>query len=82
MRFQLLWVGGAVSELGSELTGLAMPLLVPALTGSPGSAGVVSGARTVAFLAVQMPAGVWWTGGTAAARSSLPRASGRSSPRC
>ncbi|MFI9594728.1 MFS transporter [Nonomuraea sp. NPDC052265] len=59
VRFQLLWVGSAVSELGSELTRLAMPLLVLALTGSPGLAGIVAGARTVAFLAIQMPAGVW-----------------------
>lgn len=58
-RFQLLWAGSAVSELGSELTRLAMPLLVLALTGSPGLAGIVAGARTVAFVAVQMPAGVW-----------------------
>ncbi|MFI6502963.1 MFS transporter [Nonomuraea typhae] len=58
-RFQLLWAGSAVSQLGSELTRLAMPLLVLALTGSPGLAGIVAGARTVAFLAVQMPAGVW-----------------------
>ncbi|MFI7697314.1 MFS transporter [Nonomuraea sp. NPDC049655] len=59
VRFQLLWIGSAVSELGSELTRLAMPLLVLALTGSPGLAGVVAGARTVAFLLVQIPAGVW-----------------------
>ncbi|NUW46322.1 MFS transporter [Nonomuraea rhodomycinica] len=59
VRFQSLWIGSAVSELGSELTRLAMPLLVLALTGSPGLAGVVAGARTVAFLLVQMPAGVW-----------------------
>ncbi|GAA2212841.1 MFS transporter [Nonomuraea monospora] len=58
-RFQLLWAGSAVSQLGSELTRLAMPLLVLALTGSPGLAGVVAGARTVAFLLVQLPAGVW-----------------------
>ncbi|MBB5084048.1 MFS transporter [Nonomuraea endophytica] len=58
-RFQLLWVGSAVSELGSELTRLAMPLLVLALTGSPGVAGIVAGARTFALLAVQIPAGVW-----------------------
>ncbi|MCK2218438.1 MFS transporter [Actinomadura sp. ATCC 31491] len=58
-RFQLLWAGSAVSALGSELTRLAMPLLVLALTGSPGSAGLVAGARTVGFLAVQLPAGVW-----------------------
>ncbi|GGK70445.1 MFS transporter [Planomonospora parontospora subsp. parontospora] len=59
VRFQLLWLGSAVSQLGSELTRLAMPLLVLALTGSPGLAGVVAGARTVAFVLVQMPAGVW-----------------------
>ncbi|MBG0819401.1 MFS transporter [Planomonospora sp. ID91781] len=59
VRFQLLWLGSAVSHLGSELTRLAMPLLVLALTGSPGLAGVVAGARTVAFVLVQMPAGVW-----------------------
>ncbi|MGW4412075.1 MFS transporter [Nonomuraea sp. NPDC004702] len=59
VRFQLLWIGSAVSELGSELTRLAMPLLVLALTGSPGLAGVVAGVRTVAFLLVQIPAGVW-----------------------
>ncbi|GAT70185.1 MFS transporter [Planomonospora sphaerica] len=59
VRFQLLWLGSAVSQLGSELTRLAMPLLVLALTGSPGLAGVVAGARTVAFVLVQLPAGVW-----------------------
>jgi MFS family permease len=58
-RFQLLWLGSAVSQLGSELTRLAMPLLVLALTGSPGLAGVVAGARTVALVLAQMPAGVW-----------------------
>ncbi|MER5426339.1 MFS transporter [Streptosporangium roseum] len=59
VRFQLLWLGSAVSQTGSELTRLAMPLLVLALTGSPGLAGVVAGARTVALLLAQMPAGVW-----------------------
>ncbi|OUC91507.1 MFS transporter [Streptosporangium minutum] len=59
VRFQLLWLGSTVSALGSELTRLAMPLLVLALTGSPGLAGVVAGARTVALLLAQMPAGVW-----------------------
>ena len=57
--FQLLWIGSAVSQLGTELTRLAMPLLVLALTGSPGLAGVVAGARTAVFLGVQLPAGIW-----------------------
>ncbi|MEV0309720.1 MFS transporter [Nonomuraea fuscirosea] len=59
VRFQMVWIGGAASRLGSEFTRLAMPLLVLALTGSPGLAGVVAGARMVALLLVQMPAGVW-----------------------
>lgn len=58
-QFQLLWLGAAASQLGSELTRLAMPLLVLALTGSPGWAGIVAGARTAAFVFTQMPAGVW-----------------------
>jgi MFS family permease len=58
-QFQLLWLGGAVSQLGSELTKLAMPLLVLALTGSPTWAGIVVGVRTAAYILIQMPAGVW-----------------------
>ncbi|WP_240507057.1 MFS transporter [Thermoactinospora rubra] len=58
-QFQLLWLGSAVSQLGTELTKLAMPLLVLALTGSPGLAGVVTGARLAALVITQMPAGVW-----------------------
>lgn len=58
-RFQLLWLGSAVSQLGVELTKLAMPLLVLALTGSPGAAGVVAGARVAAGILAQVPAGVW-----------------------
>lgn len=58
-QFQLLWVGSAVSQLGSEVTKLAMPLLVLALTGSPGWAGIVAGARTAAVILVLAPAGVW-----------------------
>jgi predicted MFS family arabinose efflux permease len=59
LQFQLLWVGSAVSQVGVELTRLAMPLLVLALTGSPGWAGIVAGARTAASIVAQLPAGVW-----------------------
>ncbi|MFS8096997.1 MFS transporter [Lentzea alba] len=58
-QFQLLWLGGAVSQFGSELTKLAMPLLVLALTSSPSWAGIVVGVRTAAYILTQMPAGVW-----------------------
>jgi hypothetical protein len=55
--FQLLWAGGAVSQLGSELTRLATPLLVLVRTGSPAWAG--TGAGVAAAVLTQVPAGVW-----------------------
>src|SRR5689334_1137821 len=57
--FQLLWLGSATSEFGTQLTRLAMPLLVLAVTGSPLWAGLVAGARSAATVLAQMPAGVW-----------------------
>ncbi|GLY46374.1 MFS transporter [Lentzea sp. NBRC 102530] len=58
-QFQLLWFGGAVSQLGTTITTLAMPLLVVALTGSYLLPGVIAGARAAALLLTLMPAGVW-----------------------
>ncbi|GHH31698.1 MFS transporter [Lentzea cavernae] len=59
VQFQLLWAGGAVSQLGTTMTTLAMPLLVVALTGSYLLPGVIAGARAAALLLTLMPAGVW-----------------------
>ncbi|MFD9705464.1 MFS transporter [Lentzea sp. NPDC059081] len=59
VQFQLLWFGGAVSQLGTTVTSLAAPLLVIALTGSPFWAGAVGGARAAALIAALVPAGVW-----------------------
>jgi MFS family permease len=59
VQFQLLWLGGAVSQLGTTTTTLAMPLLVVALTGSYLLPGVIAGARAAALLLTLMPAGVW-----------------------
>lgn len=59
VQFQLLWLGGAVSQLGTTITTLAMPLLVVALTGSYLLPGVIAGARAAALLLTLMPAGVW-----------------------
>ncbi|SDM01762.1 Predicted arabinose efflux permease, MFS family [Lentzea albidocapillata subsp. violacea] len=59
VQFQLLWLGGAVSQLGTTMTTLAMPLLVVALTGSYLLPGVIAGARAAALLFTLMPAGVW-----------------------
>lgn len=59
VQFQLLWLGGAVSQLGTQLTTYAMPLLVLAVTGSYFWAGVIAGVRAAALIITQMPAGVW-----------------------
>ncbi len=56
--FTLLWVGDALSEVGSQATSVAMPLLVLALTGSPGKAGLVGLARSLAYPVTALPAGV------------------------
>jgi MFS family permease len=57
-QFQLLWVGNAVSQVGTELTKLVMPILVLALTQSSLLAGLVVGARVAAYVGMQLPAGV------------------------
>lgn len=57
-NFTLLWVGDALSELGSQATTVAMPLLVLSLTGSPGKAGIVGFARSLAFPLTTLPGGV------------------------
>lgn len=57
--FILLWTGQAVSTIGSEISALAFPLLVLALTHSPVKAGIVGFAQTVPNLFLYLPAGVW-----------------------
>lgn len=59
VQFQLLWLGSAVSQLGTQLTAVAVPLLIFAVTGSLFWAGVVAGVRATALILAQMPAGVW-----------------------
>ena len=55
--FLLLWSGMAVSVLGSRISTVAYPLLVLALTGSPGLAGLVGFLATLPYLVLQLPAG-------------------------
>lgn len=57
-NFTLLWVGQTLSEVGSQVTTIAMPLLVLALTGSAAKAGLVGVARMIALPLVSLPAGV------------------------
>lgn len=56
--YMLLWVGLAVSAVGSRASTAAYPLLVLSLTGSPADAGLVGFAATVPYLLIQLPAGV------------------------
>lgn len=56
--YTLLWVGLAVSTLGSRASTAAYPLLVLSMTGSPADAGLVGFAATLPYLLVQLPAGV------------------------
>jgi predicted MFS family arabinose efflux permease len=56
-EFVLLWVGQALSSLGSQVSLISYPLLVLALTGSPARAGVVGFARTLPVALLALPAG-------------------------
>ena len=56
--FLLLWCGQAVSEVGSQITVLALPLVaVVELRAGAFEVGLLSAAQTVAFLLVSLPAG-------------------------
>jgi MFS family permease len=55
--FMLLWSGQIVSGLGSNMTALALPLLILALTNSPQSAGIVSACFSIPFVLFNLPAG-------------------------
>ncbi|HEV2343143.1 MAG TPA: MFS transporter [Actinocrinis sp.] len=56
--FTLLWTGQAVSELGTQISTIAYPLLVLATTGSAARAGLVGGASLIGTLLSLLPAGV------------------------
>ena len=58
--FRLLWGGETVSELGSQISLLAIPLLaVNTLHATTFEMGLLTAASTAAFLIVGLPAGVW-----------------------
>jgi MFS family permease len=56
-NYQVLWGSQALSEFGLSATSIAFPLLVLAITGSPGATGLVLGASAAAQLLVALPAG-------------------------
>jgi MFS family permease len=55
--FLRLWLGEAVSVLGSRISWVAFPLLVLTLTHSPAKAGIVGFANTLPALLLGIPAG-------------------------
>jgi MFS family permease len=56
--YMLMWAGQGVSELGSQISTVAYPLLVLALTHSPAKAGVVGLAATLPLPLLALPAGM------------------------
>jgi hypothetical protein len=56
--FMLLWGGEVLSELGSQASTVAYPLLVLALTGSAAKAGIVGLAKWLPVAVFAVPAGV------------------------
>ena len=56
--FLLLQAGQLLSDAGSQMTSIAYPLLVLAVTGSAAKAGMVAFARTLPWLLFPLPAGV------------------------
>jgi MFS family permease len=53
----MLWTGQLLSDTGSQVSLIAYPLLILALTGSPVLAGVVGTAREATLITLQLPAG-------------------------
>src|SRR5947209_9686411 len=56
--YMLVWAGQAVSELGSQISTVAYPLLVLGLTHSPAKAGIVGLAATLPLPLLALPAGM------------------------
>lgn len=55
--YLLLWSGEIVSELGTQVSQLAFPLLILTLTGSPAQAGLAGALRALPYLVFSLPAG-------------------------
>jgi MFS family permease len=58
--FRRLWVGDTISQVGTQLSGLALPVLaVQTLGAREVQLGVLTACQTLAFLLVGLPAGAW-----------------------
>jgi predicted MFS family arabinose efflux permease len=58
--FRRLWAGDTISQFGTQLSQLALPVLaVTLLHAGPREMGLLTAAETLAFLVVGLPAGAW-----------------------
>src|SRR5436305_15247138 len=55
LDYMLLWSGQTVSTIGTEVSTLAFPLLILALTGSPAQAGVAAALRALPYPIFSLP---------------------------
>src|SRR5215475_12337357 len=56
-NYMLMWAGQGLSWTGTEISGIAMPLVMLSLTGSSAIAGSVIAMRGVAYVLLAIPAG-------------------------
>jgi MFS family permease len=58
--FRRLWVGDTISQVGTQVTFIALPLLaIKVLDATSFEVGVLTASETLAFLLVGLPAGAW-----------------------
>jgi predicted MFS family arabinose efflux permease len=58
--FRQLWTAESISQVGTQITYLAMPVLaVTVLHATPFEMGVLTALETIAFLVIGLPAGAW-----------------------
>ena len=58
--FRQLWIGDALSQVGAQLTALALPIYaVLTLNATEMQMGFLNAAQTAAFLLIGLPAGAW-----------------------
>jgi hypothetical protein len=55
--FNILWSGQVLSDLGTRASGVALPLLVLAVTGSPARAGITGFVESLPILLLTLPVG-------------------------